>query len=240
MNQVQNNINNTSEDTTNNTTKHTTVTSNTEGVTAGSAAITSEAATPIATSPTATRVLVVIDMQNDFIDGALGTPEAQAIVPNVVAKIKSYPAQNVYATLDTHPTSYLTTQEGKNLPIEHCIKGTVGWELAPQIASLINPSHIFEKPTFGSTQLASAMKALAEAAPTTTPLEIELVGLCTDICVVSNALLLKATLPETLIKVDPTCCAGVTPTLHEAALTTLRSCQIQVEAQEKIQVEAQD
>ena len=172
----------------------------------------------------ARKILIVVDMQNDFIDGSLGTKEAEAIVPAVIEKIKEYPKQDVYATRDTHLKDYLNTQEGKNLPVEHCIKGTKGWEIRADIAELILKNHIFDKPTFGSVQLAEAVKKMNEEEP----LEIELIGLCTDICVVSNALLLKAFMPEVRISVDPSCCAGVTPEKHEAALETMRSCQIQV------------
>lgn len=173
--------------------------------------------------PRLQKVLVVIDMQNDFIDGALGTKEAVKIVPAVVEKIKSYPREQVYATRDTHPENYPETQEGKYLPVPHCIKGTKGWQLRKEIRDLIPKEHIFDKPTFGSVKLAEYMCRLAEK----DDLEIELVGLCTDICVVSNALLLKAFLPEIKISVDPSCCAGVTPEKHLAALETMRSCQIQ-------------
>lgn len=169
------------------------------------------------------KILIVVDMQNDFIDGALGTKEATAIVPAVIGKIKSYPQENVYATRDTHPSDYMETQEGRYLPVPHCIKGTDGWGIRKEIADLILPDHIIDKPTFGSVKLAEEMKHLEE----NDPIEIELIGLCTDICVVSNALLLKAYLPEVKISVDPKCCAGVTPEKHEAALETMRSCQIQ-------------
>lgn len=169
------------------------------------------------------KILIVIDMQNDFIDGALGTKEAVEIVPAVVKKINAYDQENIYATRDTHPENYLDTQEGKYLPVEHCIKGTEGWQIRPEVGRNILESHIFDKPTFGSTELAEKMRHIAE----NDELEIELVGLCTDICVVSNALLLKAVLPQTKISVDPACCAGVTPEKHEAALETMRSCQIQ-------------
>lgn len=170
------------------------------------------------------KILVVIDMQNDFVDGALGTAEAVKIVPAVIDKIRSYPADCVWATRDTHPADYLQTQEGRNLPVEHCIKGTPGWELAPAVAeALPEGARIFDKPTFGSVELA---QALAEE-NAKQPIEVEFIGLCTDICVVSNALLAKATMPEVTISVDPACCAGVTPALHEAALATMRSCQIQ-------------
>jgi nicotinamidase-related amidase len=170
------------------------------------------------------KMLVVIDMQNDFVDGALGTKEAVAIVPAVVEKIRSYPADCVWATRDTHHPNYLQTQEGRNLPVEHCIEGTDGWQLCPAVAeALPEGARIFDKPTFGSTELAQALAELAQ----TEEIEVEFVGLCTDICVVSNALLTKATLPEVRVSVDPACCAGVTPAAHEAALATMRSCQIQ-------------
>ena len=172
------------------------------------------------------KILVVIDMQNDFIDGALGTPEAVAIVENVKAKILSYPKENVFATRDTHHQYYMDTQEGRNLPVPHCIRGTDGWQIRPEIAELIFPDHIVDKPTFGSTQLARLMEVLERREED--GIEIELVGLCTDICVVSNALLLKASMPETPISCDASCCAGVTPAKHEAALETMRSCQIRV------------
>ena len=172
------------------------------------------------------KILVVIDMQNDFIDGALGTPEAAAIVENVKAKILSYPRENVFATRDTHHQYYMETQEGRNLPVPHCIRGTDGWQIRPEIAELIFPDHIIDKPTLGSTQLAKLMEILERREED--GIEIELVGLCTDICVVSNALLLKASMPETPISCDASCCAGVTPAKHEAALETMRSCQIRI------------
>ena len=172
------------------------------------------------------KILLVIDMQNDFIDGALGTTEAVAIVENVKAKIRSYPKEDVFATRDTHTDFYMETQEGRNLPVPHCIRGTKGWEIRPDIAELIFPDHIIDKPTFGSTQLAKLMEILENREEE--GIEIELIGLCTDICVVSNALLIKATLPETPISCDASCCAGVTPAKHEAALETMRSCQIRI------------
>ena len=173
------------------------------------------------------KILIVIDMQNDFIDGSLGTHEAQAIVGNVVEKIKSYPKSDVFATRDTHRPNYLQNQEGRLLPVEHCIKHTPGWEIRAEIAELLDPAHIIDKPTFGSQKLAKMMmqKYIAEEGE----LEVEIVGLCTDICVVSNALMIKAAIPEARISVDPACCAGVTPEKHEAALETMRSCQIFVE-----------
>lgn len=170
------------------------------------------------------KILIVIDMQNDFIDAALGTKEAAAIVDSVKEKIRSYPAENVIATMDTHHENYMETQEGQNLPVIHCIKGTDGWRIRPDIAELLKAAKIYEKPTFGSTAMAADLKALSEKEE----IELELIGLCTDICVVSNALLLKATMPEVKISVDASCCAGVTPKKHLAALETLSSCQIRV------------
>ncbi len=170
------------------------------------------------------KLLIVIDMQNDFIDGALGTKEAEAIVDAVVEKISQYSPEDVYATRDTHAENYLDTQEGKNLPVKHCIKGTFGWELNERIAQALGNAKVFDKPTFGSLELARTIADRAEKEE----LELELVGLCTDICVVSNALLLKAVMPEVTISVDSSCCAGVTPKTHEAALETMKMCQIQV------------
>lgn len=171
------------------------------------------------------KILIVIDMQKDFIDGSLGTREAVSIVPSVVKKMKSYSRDSIYATRDTHEENYLETQEGRNLPVPHCIRGTAGWQLHPEIEALVPADHIIDKPGFGSLELAKRMKELASEEE----IEIELVGLCTDICVVSNAEILKAFLPETKIRVDPSCCAGVTPEKHQAALETMRSCQIMVE-----------
>lgn len=170
------------------------------------------------------RILIVIDMQNDFIDAALGTKEAVAIVEAVKDKIRSYPAADVIATMDTHGKNYMQTQEGKYLPVPHCIRETEGWQIRPDIADLLTEAKIYEKPTFGSTALAADLRDLSEKEE----IEIELIGLCTDICVVSNALLLKAMMPEVKILVDASCCAGVTPEKHLAALETMRSCQIQV------------
>lgn len=171
------------------------------------------------------KILVVVDMQNDFIDGALGTPEALAIVDNVKAKIKEYDKQDIFVTMDTHAPDYLNTQEGKNLPVEHCIKGTEGWLVRSDVAELLYGANVYEKPTFGSVRLARDLAAIAAEQET----EIEIIGLCTDICVVSNALLLKAVMPEVPISVDPACCAGVTPGSHEAALKTMQMCQIKIE-----------
>ncbi|WP_026527039.1 cysteine hydrolase family protein [Butyrivibrio sp. VCD2006] len=168
------------------------------------------------------KILVVIDMQKDFIDGSLGTAEAVAIVPNVVEKIKSYDVENIFATRDTHQPDYMSTQEGANLPVEHCIEGTPGWEINGDVAAALGNAKVINKPTFGSVELAQEIKKIADKEE----IEIELVGLCTDICVASNALILKAFMPEVKISVDPTCCAGVTPDKHNAALETMASCQI--------------
>lgn len=168
------------------------------------------------------KILVVIDMQNDFIDGALGTGEAQDIVNAVVEKIRSYPEDCIYATRDTHEENYLETAEGKNLPVPHCIRGSQGWQIREEIAAAMPHAVIVDKPTFGSLELAELLYRESGKEE----IQIELVGLCTDICVVSNALLLKARMPEVPVRVDPSCCAGVTPESHEAALMTMRMCQI--------------
>lgn len=169
------------------------------------------------------KVLVVVDMQNDFIFGSLGTKEAQIILANVVEKINECKAQGyeILVTLDTHGDDYMSTQEGKKLPVEHCVKGTNGWELAPEVAQAVEGCKQYEKGTFGSKELVLDLVQM-------NPEEIEFVGLCTDICVVSNVLLTKAWLPETSLAVDSRCCAGVTPESHEAALSTMASCQIEI------------
>ena len=166
------------------------------------------------------KVLCVIDMQNDFIDGALGTKEAEAIVENVKSKIELY-RQNgdtVIFTRDTHTEEYMNTQEGKNLPVPHCIKGSKGWEITEKLDTASDK--IIDKPTFGSFELADYVASLSDVE------EIELIGLCTDICVISNAMLLKAKLTETQISVDSSCCAGVTPESHLNALESMKMCQI--------------
>ena len=174
------------------------------------------------------RVLVVVDMQNDFIDGSLGTKEAQLIVQNVVEKINNFDG-DIYVTLDTHEENYLETQEGRSLPIKHCISGTRGHELNSDILRAINnksSSYFFEKLTFGSVELADALdyKNTIEK-----PIDvIEIIGLCTDICVISNAILIKAYIPEVKITVDASCCAGVTPDTHKKALESMKVCQINI------------
>ena len=176
------------------------------------------------------RILIVVDMQTDFVDGALGTPEAVAILPAVAEKIKTYAADPdgvIFVTFDTHAEGYMETSEGKHLPVPHCIKGTAGWELHPAVTAALEGVDYtpVEKPTFGSTEL----PALVGKAAAGEDFSLELIGLCTDICVVSNTLLLKAHYPEVPISVDAACCAGVTPESHGAALATMRMCQIQVE-----------
>lgn len=175
----------------------------------------------------ANRFLIVVDMQNDFIDGALGTQEAQAIVPAVAERIHRArtEGETIVATLDTHTQDYMNTSEGKKLPVPHCIAGTDGWNIRPEIREAMGDALLVEKPTFGSVRLPEIIRSLADAPDKAT---IELIGLCTDICVVSNALLLKANFPEAQICVRAACCAGVTPEKHTAALETMGSCQIDV------------
>ena len=169
------------------------------------------------------KLLIVVDMQKDFVDGALGSAEAVAIVDNVVDKIQNFDG-DIIATYDTHPENYMETQEGKNLPVPHCIKGSAGWELDAKVQAAVDKKayKVIEKPTFGSTELSEYIRANYNP----DEIKIELIGLCTDICVVSNALLLKANFTETEISVDAGCCAGVTPESHNAALTTMKMCQV--------------
>ena len=168
-------------------------------------------------------ILLVIDMQNDFIDGALGTPEAVAIVPNVREKIRSFDG-TVLFTRDTHGENYMETQEGKNLPVPHCIRGTDGWQIRPELAEL-RVTEPIDKGTFGSDELGKILRDLNDEDPIGI---ITVIGLCTDICVISNALLAKAFLPEVPIEVDASCCAGVKPESHENALKAMASCQIRI------------
>lgn len=169
------------------------------------------------------RALVVIDVQNDFVSGSLGTPEAVAILPEVIRKVRGFEGE-VFCTLDTHPECYLETQEGRNLPVEHCIRGTEGWRIPEGLDRVLEErgAERFEKPTFGSVALAERLRDGGFS-------EIVLVGLCTDICVVTNALMFKAFMPEVPIRVDARCCAGTTPERHREALDTMRSCQIGVD-----------
>ena len=171
------------------------------------------------------KFLIVVDMQKDFVDGALGTPEAVAIVPRVAEKIRSFPGE-LFVTLDTHEADYLQTAEGKKLPIPHCIRNTAGWQLDQSVAAALSGKRytVVEKPTFGSTRLPELISEAAHGEE----FSLELIGLCTDICVVSNALLLKAHFPEVPMSVDASCCAGVSPQTHKAALATMQCCQIDV------------
>ena len=204
----------------------------------------------------AKKILIVIDMQKDFIDGSLGTPEAQAIVENVVGLIDGFDGEVLY-TLDTHFENYMDTLEGKKLPVMHCIRGTEGWQAEPRVLAALKRKNAkcFEKPTFGSYELVDYVYgavyggavAVDESAGETggknggavstdrltggkpeSAAEITLAGLCTDICVASNAILLRAKLPDTVIRVKADCCAGVTPASHQAALTTLAMCQMDI------------
>ena len=168
-------------------------------------------------------ILLVIDMQNDFIDGALGTKEAVAIVPAVKAKTENFDG-TVLFTRDTHETCYMETQEGKNLPVPHCIRGTDGWQIRPELDAL-RTTEAIDKPTFGSKELGTILTEMNEKDEIGS---ITLIGLCTDICVISNAMLVKAFLPEVPIIVDSACCAGVTPESHENALKAMQVCQIKV------------
>ena len=168
-------------------------------------------------------ILIVVDMQNDFIDGTLGTKEAVAIVPKVEEKIRNFDGE-VFFTRDTHENWYLETQEGKNLPVVHCIRDTEGWQIRKELDALRKTEPV-DKDTFGSTDLAGELVAINEDEEIGS---ITLVGLCTDICVISNALLIKASLPEVPIYVDASCCAGVTPESHENALKAREMCQIKL------------
>lgn len=168
-------------------------------------------------------ILVVVDMQNDFIDGALGTKEAVAIVPKVEEKIRNFNG-TVLFTRDTHENWYLETQEGKKLPVPHCIRDTEGWQIRREL-DILRKTEPVDKETFGSTDLADDLVAMNIDDEIKS---ITFVGLCTDICIISNALLVKAALPEVPIIVDAACCAGVTPESHENALKAMEMCQVEV------------
>ncbi len=169
--------------------------------------------------------LIVVDVQNDFVNGALGTKEAEGIIAHASEKIKNFDGE-IFVTYDTHFKDYLTTAEGKKLPVEHCIKDTEGWQLNGEIQKALNCKKYtaVEKLTFGSTELPELIKQAAGE----DDFDITLIGLCTDICVVSNALILKANFYDKKIIVDKNCCAGVTVESHNAALTTMQMCQIEV------------
>lgn len=189
------------------------------------------------------KIVVVVDMQNDFIDGVLGSPEAQAIVPVMLDRLHELDDGKtvLFFTKDTHQSDYLETQEGKNLPVVHCIEGTSGWSINKQLSSYVDYSSNFLsystrdirkgrvlKPTFGSLELASTIRGLVYDNPHIDIDEVILMGVCTDICVISNAMLLKAYCPELLITVDASCCAGVTPESHKNALAAMKMCQINI------------
>lgn len=176
------------------------------------------------------KYLIVVDMQKDFITGSLGTEEAQAILPRVIDKVRHYGGQILF-TKDTHTEDYLNTQEGKKLPVKHCILGGDGWQLADELEEAARKGgwKVYQKPAFGSVELAEALKRENEKEAIE---EIELCGLCTDICVISNALLLKAFLPEVPVGVDAACCAGVTPESHKNALEAMKMCQVLVKNDE--------
>ncbi len=184
------------------------------------------------------KVLVLVDLQNDFIDGALGSPEAQAIVPRVVDKINNYSDKSntlVLFTKDTHYADYLNTLEGTMLPIEHCIENTQGWSINREVKDAVRRNRFLScskgdiingriyKNTFGSDVLRNFLKENSDIIE-----QVEFIGLCTDICVISNVLMARQVLPDTNIYVDSSCCAGVTPEKHQAALEVMRSCQINV------------
>lgn len=176
------------------------------------------------------KLLIVVDMQKDFVDGVLGTPEAVSILPSVKEKIRTYVENNepVIFTRDTHYEDYMETQEGKNLPVPHCMEGTEGWKIHPYLEVLEEEFNIINKKTFGYTDWVPYLFRALHGKTREELESIELVGLCTDICVISNAIILKASFPETRIIVDSKCCAGVSPTRHVNALEAMKACQIEI------------
>jgi len=172
------------------------------------------------------RILVVVDMQNDFVDGSLGTKEAAAIVPNVVKKIREFDGDEIFVTYDTHQENYLETLEGKKLPVVHCIEGSHGHELNAEVKDALTGKkyHEVQKAGFGSFSITRGLKDRFPGEE----MDFEVVGLCTDVCVVSNALIMRAGYPNSRIRVDASCCAGITPESHKAALETMKSCQIDI------------
>lgn len=175
------------------------------------------------------RVLLVIDMQNDFVTGALGNREAAEIIPAIAEKVREHVTKGipVFFTRDTHDENYMDTQEGRFLPVTHCEMGTDGWQIVPGLETFVQDhqgGNVFNKPTFGSTYLPAWIHEKLDGSPKT----IELCGVCTDICVISNAMILKAAFPETEIVVYRDLCAGVTPASHETALEAMKACQITV------------
>ena len=169
-------------------------------------------------------VLIVVDMQKDFIDGALGTAEAVAIVPAVVEKVQNFQGDIIF-TRDTHFENYMETQEGHNLPVPHCIRGSEGWQICKELLPFAEGKPVIDKITFGSMELGSVLQQMHEEDEISS---ITFVGLCTDICVISNVMIAKAFLPEVPIMVDAACCAGVTPDSHNTALDSMRTCQVRI------------
>ena len=169
-------------------------------------------------------ILIVVDMQKDFIDGALGTAEAVAIVPSVVDKVRSFEGDIIF-TRDTHFENYADTQEGHNLPVLHCVRGTAGWEICKELKPFTGNAQIVDKVTFGSMELGPLLQELHEEDAISS---VTVVGLCTDICVISNVMIIKAFLPEVPVIVDAACCAGVTPDSHRTALDAMKMCQVQI------------
>ncbi len=170
------------------------------------------------------KVLVVVDMQKDFTYGALKNEDAIKIIPEVKKYIKAFDGEVVF-TLDTHSPDYLDTQEGKYLPVTHCVADSDGWQLVDELMPLAEGKRIVTKPTFGSIDLACLLADMDDEEPID---EVTLIGICTDICVISNAMIIKATLPETPIKVVANLCAGVTPQSHQTALDAMKACQIDI------------
>ena len=165
------------------------------------------------------KFLIVVDMQNDFITGSLGSAHAEAIVPAVLSKVKDFDGAVIF-TRDTHADDYLDTQEGKKLPVKHCIKDTHGWQICDELQAYVKT--VIDKPTFGSVELPALLSSLGSVD------EVTLVGLCTDICVISNAMLVKAAFPEAKVMIDSSCCAGVTPESHDNALAAMSAVQIEI------------
>lgn len=177
------------------------------------------------------KYLIVVDMQKDFVTGSLGTEEAKVILPKVIEKVKNYNGKIIF-TKDTHTADYFSTQEGRNLPVKHCIMNEEGWNLEDGLEDIVHAAQwkTYNKQTFGSVELAADLKQENDKEPIE---EIELCGLCTDICVISNALLLKAFMPEVPVYVDAACCAGVTPESHKNALKAMKMCQIYIRNNEE-------
>lgn len=170
------------------------------------------------------KVLLVIDMQNDFVTGALANPQAEEIIPAIAAKIRDYRQADlpVYFTRDTHGSNYMETQEGRLLPVPHCIKETDGWQIVPELAAFSAEEDVLDKPSFGCMDLPKWLSDKIGGEPA----EIQLCGVCTDICVISNAIILKAAFPEAEVTVDGALCAGVTPESHDNALAAMGACQV--------------